>query len=562
MMPGLASLDNRYLVLVGWTLFMILWETTVVAVLLVGWRVWRSRASAERQHDAAVVAMIAAVVIAAATPGILAALPVSASPSATSMAVARHISPEPPRADEPRAFMVGGESTSRGTSAVLDHVAAAAAVAWALGVLIFGGRLLGGWVLARAIARRAEHLANDSVNTTALRLIEELRLGLDIRVVQSPEVDAPAVIGWRRPTLILPPEAGSLSPDMIAALLAHEFAHIRRRDYVANLVQSSIEVFLFFSPAVVWISRRIREAREFCCDDIAVARCKDARHYVHALTTLAALGTMNTARPALGAAGPRLITRVRRLLQGEAMPTFSSVRLVALAAALIVLVAAGSRVSLASAARVPRAAPAAGAPRQDKIPFGYATEQHGSGVVLEKVISSAEAPAQRATVRNISSERIIGLRFVAAVERFGATPRSVRLFTSDVIPASIASGQSLDVSPNVLSAAQVQDVAAETPEGHLQFFIGLQSVQFANGYLWSMTPNPAALTGEDALNLQHPIYSRDLITRDARRPQVPNAACRDEQNAATSHGGVVSILNEPGRFMRCDNGRWIETALK
>src|SRR5438105_3689266 len=87
-------------------------------------------------------------------------------------------STDPPRADEPRAFMVGGESTSRGTSAVLDHVAAAAAVAWALGVLIFGGRLLGGWVLARAIARRAEHLANDSVNTTALRLIEELRLGL------------------------------------------------------------------------------------------------------------------------------------------------------------------------------------------------------------------------------------------------------------------------------------------------------------------------------------------------------------------------------------------------
>jgi len=138
------------------------------------------------------------------------------------------------------------------------------------------------------------------------------------------------------------------------------------------------------------------------------------------------------------------------------------------------------------------------------VPYGYATEQHGSGVILESLVSSGEAPAQKVTVRNVSTERITGLQFVAALKQVGAN-RPV---------------------------------------------------------LWSITPNPAAVTGENTLNLQKLFYSRDLITRDASRSRLPFAACRDDHNASTSHGGIVPILNEPGHFMRCDNGRWIDAPLK
>jgi hypothetical protein len=75
----------------------------------------------------------------------------------------------------------------------------------------------------------------------------------------------------------------------LAAVIAHEVAHIRRGDYAINLLHSAVEVPLFFSPAVVWISRCIRDAREFCCDDEAAA-IGDRRHYVEALTCFAALG--------------------------------------------------------------------------------------------------------------------------------------------------------------------------------------------------------------------------------------------------------------------------------
>jgi hypothetical protein len=127
------------------------------------------------------------------------------------------------------------------------------------------------------------------------------------------------------------------------------------------------------------------------------------------------------------------------------------------------------------------------------------------------------------------------------------------------------------VSPQVLSAEQLQQVAADAGGVRIQFFFGVQRVKFANGTEWSITVNPTATSGSDAFNIRRrssstratidrPVYSRDLITRDAGAVEVPFGACRDDRNRATSHGGVMAILNEPGKFMRCQNGRWVESA--
>lgn len=93
----------------------------------------------------------------------------------------------------------------------------------------------------------------------------------------------------------------------------------------------------------------------------------------------------------------------------------------------------------------------------------------------------------------------------------------------------------------------------------IEFFFGLQRVKFANGFEWRITPNPAATTGEVAFSIRGPVYSRDLIVRDANRLEVPHGACRDNRNRATSHGGLVPVLNEPGTFMQCQNGRRVES---
>ena len=64
-----------------------------------------------------------------------------------------------------------------------------------------------------------------------------------------------------------------LSPSQMEALLAHELAHVRRQDYLVNLLQSVAEALLFYHPAVWWLSHRVRADRELCCDDLAVSVC-------------------------------------------------------------------------------------------------------------------------------------------------------------------------------------------------------------------------------------------------------------------------------------------------
>ena len=91
-----------------------------------------------------------------------------------------------------------------------------------------------------------------------------------------------------RPVILLPVAAvAALTPAQVEAILAHELAHIRRHDFLINLLQTLGETALFYHPAVWWISSRIRTEREHCCDDVAVSVCGDAREYAAALTELA-----------------------------------------------------------------------------------------------------------------------------------------------------------------------------------------------------------------------------------------------------------------------------------
>ena len=85
-------------------------------------------------------------------------------------------------------------------------------------------------------------------------------------------VQVPTVVGWLRPVVLVPVGAlGGLPAEHLEALLLHELAHIRRHDYLVNILQSVAEALLFYHPAVWWVSGHIRAERELCCDDVAVS---------------------------------------------------------------------------------------------------------------------------------------------------------------------------------------------------------------------------------------------------------------------------------------------------
>ena len=118
-----------------------------------------------------------------------------------------------------------------------------------------------------------------------------------------------------RPVILLPVAVlTNLTPIQIEAILAHELAHIRRRDYAVNLLQTVAETLLFYHPGVWWVSARVREEREHCCDDVAVEVSGEPRAYAAALAELAA---WRTGEPgyAVGVADGSLLARIRRVLR-------------------------------------------------------------------------------------------------------------------------------------------------------------------------------------------------------------------------------------------------------
>ena len=153
-----------------------------------------------------------------------------------------------------------------------------------------------------------------------------------------------------RPVILLPIAAfAGLSPAQVDAILAHELAHIRRHDFLVNLLQTFAETILFYHPAVWWLSARIRIEREHCCDLVALSVCGDPVGYAEALVELESWRTVQS-RLAVAATGGSLLTRVRRLLGAptEEEPRSFGALIVAGVVALVICVAGASHFLLAA----------------------------------------------------------------------------------------------------------------------------------------------------------------------------------------------------------------------
>lgn len=133
----------------------------------------------------------------------------------------------------------------------------------------------------------------------------------------SSRVDTAMVLGWRVPVILLPIGITSkLSSSQLDGVLAHELAHIKRRDYPVNLVQCVIEILFFYHPVVWWVSGAARREREGCCDNLAVQVCGGHLPYIEALITLERRRTRSLTA-AVSLKDGDLTARVQRLLKGK-----------------------------------------------------------------------------------------------------------------------------------------------------------------------------------------------------------------------------------------------------
>jgi beta-lactamase regulating signal transducer with metallopeptidase domain len=192
---------------------------------------------------------------------------------------------------------------------------------WAVGASAMLLRLMAGlrWVarLRRSVRepgdaiwqRRLDHLA-DRFGLSRIRFaVLDEDSGL--------KIGGPLVAGAWRPMVLVPAALIARMPvEMLDALLAHELAHIRRHDYLANLCQRIAEAMLFYHPVVWWLSHRIRLDRELVADDLAASVTQEPRRLALAL---AELDRLDTTIPSLahGAHGGHLMSRIQSLLRPQ-----------------------------------------------------------------------------------------------------------------------------------------------------------------------------------------------------------------------------------------------------
>jgi beta-lactamase regulating signal transducer with metallopeptidase domain len=290
----------------GWTLVHFVWEGALIAALVALAHLILRRASANLRYLSACGAMLLML----------------AAPVVTLLAIAG-------RQHTTTGHISGGESTGG-----VAHYFPVLIGLWITGVVLLSVWSAGGWMMARRLRRRSRSPIPAHWQSRLEHLSRRVGVRRTVRIFQTALTDVPMVIGWLRPVILVPVCAiTSLNVLQLEALLAHELAHIRRHDYLVNLVQTAIETLLFYHPGVWWLGSRIREERENCCDDIAVTVCGNTLVYASALANLEESRAAGI-RLAMAASNGSLLTRIRRLtsagqLAGSSTPgwlvTFASI---------------------------------------------------------------------------------------------------------------------------------------------------------------------------------------------------------------------------------------------
>lgn len=244
------------------------------------------------------------------------------SPSRNSLFVADNI---PARSTTETDVLITGQSVGffnpvDHSLSVLDHFFSQnASLIVAIWLVIFALKTMkagAGLFYIHQLKHHHKQEADPAWKVKVIQLAETLGIGQSVSLFQSGIATVPMVVGILKPIIFIP--AGMLTnlpANQIEAILLHELAHIKRRDYLVNLIQSFGENIFFFNPAVIWMSALIREEREHCCDDIAISVMKNDTSFVQALISFQEYSLLENSY-AMAFPGKRnfLLDRIKRII--------------------------------------------------------------------------------------------------------------------------------------------------------------------------------------------------------------------------------------------------------
>ena len=210
----------------------------------------------------------------------------------------------------------------------------------------------------RHIIRRRSHEPSLYWKQRITLLCDQLRITKTVTLLESKIAKLPVVLGQLKPVILVPLGLlTQLAPDQVEAILLHELAHIRRNDYLVNLLQNIIETLFFFNPALLWLSSLIRDERENCCDDVAIDQLKSKKQYLESMISFRERSLYSSSLSAVGFAGRKnsFLNRIRRIVENKNYTlspfekgSLACSSLVAASLALVVAVPNGSNLTIHS----------------------------------------------------------------------------------------------------------------------------------------------------------------------------------------------------------------------
>ena len=227
---------------------------------------------------------------------------------------------------------VGSGSSFTSIFNILEPILPFLSVAY-LSVLIYLSiRLYAQYRNTRFLFTSGTYKVNPELRAFLQQVASHMGIKKNVRIWLSELVDTPLTVGFWKPVILLPVAAiNHLTIQQAESIILHELNHIRRNDYLINLLIACIDIILFFNPFIRILIDTIKKERENSCDDMVLQFKYDARQYVKALLLLEQnrTHTPTLSMAATGRSRKFLLQRVERMLNKQATATPINQRLVA-----------------------------------------------------------------------------------------------------------------------------------------------------------------------------------------------------------------------------------------
>ncbi|MBT4412300.1 MAG: M56 family metallopeptidase, partial [Bacteroidetes bacterium] len=200
-------------------------------------------------------------------------------------------------------------------SEVLSNSLPYISILWLAGLMVFSVRLIGGYSRVQKLKSSGIALQSMAWQLMVQRISERMNLGIFVEIKESAKILVPTLIGHVKPILLFPFGAlASMPVSQVEAIISHELAHVKRHDYLINLLLSFVEVVFFFHPAVWYLQSQVKNNRELACDDLAISITRDPANYAKALAHVQDNLSLNVRlSPAFSGRKGQLLKRIKRI---------------------------------------------------------------------------------------------------------------------------------------------------------------------------------------------------------------------------------------------------------